>query len=101
MPKGTVTLSRRRGGVIVLPVLQAEPAVSSVDVTPSSSNQTLAVVAGSDDEIWELAFDTNVRVRFGENPTVTATSGRLLFGGVPYTYAAKQGQKVAVILAGT
>lgn len=99
MPKGTVTLSKRRGGSVPMPVLQAEPEAGPLDVTLSNVNQTLSIIAESDDDIWELAFDTNVRVHFAANPTVTATTGRLLCAGVPYTYAAKQGQKIAVILA--
>lgn len=99
MPKGTVTLSKRRGGSVPMPVLQATAKAGPLDVTPTASSQTLGIVAGSDDDIWELAFDTNVRVHFAENPTVTATSGRLLCAGIPYTYAASNGQKIAVILA--
>ncbi|MEV4609786.1 hypothetical protein MRBLMR1_004885 [Neorhizobium sp. LMR1-1-1.1] len=99
MPKGTVTLSKRRGGSVPMPVLQAQAKAGPLDVTLTNTGQLLGIVAESDDDFWELAFDTNVRVHFAENPTVTATSGRLLCAGIPYTYAAKEGQKIAVILA--
>lgn len=98
MPSGTVVLSKRKKGGVVLQMTSAQYD-DQKDVTPTGSAAVVALTASSDDQIWELVFDVDTRVLFGTAPVVTAVTGRRLRAGIPYFFGAAAGQTLSIMLA--
>lgn len=101
MASVNITLSKRDGGVLVMPLTKARYD-DQREMEPTSASQVPDIHADHDHGnalIWEISSDVDIRVMFGEDPVVTMATGRRLFAGIPYTFGAERGQKVAVILA--
>jgi hypothetical protein len=95
-----VVLSKRSPGVIVLSLVTA--AIDDMDdVTVGASAANIGMTATGSDQIWEVTPDVDVRALWsaGGNTAVTATTGRKLKAGVPYTFAALAGQGCSMMLA--
>lgn len=96
MTNVNIALSQRSVGVVVLPLVRDIPD-NAIDATVGASAATPAIIATANGQIWEIVADVDIRVLF--NGTVTATTGRKLKAGIPYTFAATPGSAPSMILA--
>lgn len=96
MSNVNIALSQRSVGVIVLPLVRDVPD-NAIDATVGASAATIGIMAQTNGQIWEIVADVDVRVVF--TGTVTATTGRKLKAGIPYTFAATPGSTPSMMLA--
>ncbi len=103
MASVNIVLSKRDGSVVVLPLVSGEyDAVMEYEPTSESAvvPDIQADAHHGNEQIWEIRSDVDIRVAFGPDPEVSLITGRLIFAGIPETFGADDGQKIAIMLAG-
>lgn len=79
--------------------VQHSAAVGSIAATPTGASQALNLVCAGNDLIWVVTSPVDVWVEFGAAPTAVEGTTWLVLAGQSREFAAKNGDKPAVILA--